>query len=114
MSRWPEPVTSWLHPAVVGERVSVGAPATGDEPALVEMGIDPEVCRYLSGPVDRPTSQDRAARKVSDPRWGEFVIVDRASKTMAGSGSLARKRGPWEISNQSGFVRQFGVLSREE
>ncbi|GAA3348760.1 hypothetical protein GCM10020358_68430 [Amorphoplanes nipponensis] len=100
MSERPEPGPGWLLPAVLGERVLVRAPAVGDESALVEMSIDPEVRRYIGGPVDQPTAEGRAARKAVDPRWGEFVIVDRVSDTVVGSGSLARKRGPWEVSYQ--------------
>jgi RimJ/RimL family protein N-acetyltransferase len=100
VSERPEPAVGWFHPVVQGDLVLVRAPAVGDEPALVEMSTDPQVRRYVGGPLDLSTAQSRAARKVAEPRWGHFVIVDRASDTVAGSGSLARKRGPWEISYQ--------------
>jgi ribosomal-protein-alanine N-acetyltransferase len=37
---------------------------------------------------------------VTEPAWGEFVITEQATNAVAGSGSLARKRGPWELSLQ--------------
>ncbi|MEV4708698.1 GNAT family N-acetyltransferase [Actinoplanes sp. NPDC049316] len=85
---------------LTGEHVVVRPPAAGDERALVEMAIDPLVRRYLGGPKDQATAEADAARKVSQARWGQFVIVDRAAGVVAGSGSVARKRGPWEISYQ--------------
>ncbi|GAA0546705.1 hypothetical protein GCM10010172_30510 [Paractinoplanes ferrugineus] len=90
----------WLPTALTGERVVVRTPAAGDEPALVEMATDAQVRRYIGGPVDPATAQARAAQKISDSQWGQFVIVDRAAGVVAGSGSMARKRGPWEISYQ--------------
>lgn len=85
---------------LTGERVVVRVPAPGDEVALVEMATDPRVRRYLGGPKAQGAAEADAARKVGEARWGQFVIVDRAAGVVAGSGSVARKRGPWEISYQ--------------
>ncbi|WP_436528354.1 GNAT family N-acetyltransferase [Actinoplanes sp. HUAS TT8] len=93
-------MTGWLQPHLEGDRVRLRPPARGDEPELIEMATDTRVRRYIGGPVDQATAAAVAARKVSTPVWGEFVIVDRATSEVAGSGSLARKRGPWEISYQ--------------
>ncbi|MEV0898179.1 GNAT family N-acetyltransferase [Actinoplanes sp. NPDC049802] len=95
-----QPMTGWLTPTPAGDQVLLRPPTVGDEPALIEMATDPEVRRYIGGPVDRDIAADRAARKVTAPVWGQFVIVDRVSGEVVGSGSLARKRGPWEISYQ--------------
>jgi hypothetical protein len=79
---------------LTGPHVLVRAPAVGDEPALVEMATDPHVRRYLGGPQPPATAEANAAAKINDPRWGQFVIVEHATAVVAGSGSLARKRGP--------------------
>ncbi|GGK79399.1 GNAT family N-acetyltransferase [Mangrovihabitans endophyticus] len=83
---------------LTGERVVVRAPAPGDGHALVEMATDARVRRYLGGPKDQVAAEVDAARKIGEARWGQFVIVDQAAGVVAGSGSVARKRGPLEIS----------------
>lgn len=90
----------WLHPALTGERVLVRLPAAGDEAALVELATDPRVRRYLSGPREPAEALARVTRTLRAPGWGRFVIVHRDSGEVAGSGSVARKRGPWELSYQ--------------
>ncbi|WP_238487292.1 GNAT family N-acetyltransferase [Actinoplanes flavus] len=66
------------------------------------MATDVRVRRYIGGPVDETTAIAKAHRKVTAPAWGEFVVVERATSQIAGSGTLARKRGPWELSLQLG------------
>jgi ribosomal-protein-alanine N-acetyltransferase len=95
-------VSGWPQLQAEGVLVRLRAPATGDEPALVEMATDARVRRYIGGPVDKAAATAAAHRKVTDPVWGEFVVVERATNDVAGSGSLARKRGPWELSLQLG------------
>jgi ribosomal-protein-alanine N-acetyltransferase len=95
-----EAVTDWLQPPVVGERVVLRPPAAGDDVALVEMATDERVRRYVGGAVDRVVAAEKAARKIDHPVWGQFVITDRGSGEAVGSGDLARKRGPWEVSYQ--------------
>jgi ribosomal-protein-alanine N-acetyltransferase len=99
-SDYGHPTAAWLGPALADQRVLLRPPAPGDEPALVEMATDERVRHYLGGPADEQTAAVTAAQKTAAPSWGQFVIVDRASGEVAGSGSLARKRGPWEISYQ--------------
>lgn len=98
-SDYGHPMAAWLEPALADQRVLLRPPAPGDEPALVGMAIDERVRHYLGGPVDAQTAAANAAQKIA-ASWGQFVIVDRGSGEVAGSGSLARKRGPWEISYQ--------------
>jgi [ribosomal protein S5]-alanine N-acetyltransferase len=93
-------MTSAFFEVLTGELVVVRVPAAGDECALVDMATDPRVRRYLGGPKDQAAAEADAAGKVREAEWGQFVIVDRAAGVVAGSGSVARKRGPWEISYQ--------------
>jgi RimJ/RimL family protein N-acetyltransferase len=67
---------------------------------MIEMATDARVRQYIGGPVDPATAAEESARKVIAGQPGQFVIVERATGSVAGSGSLARKRGPWEISYQ--------------
>ncbi|MEU8655880.1 GNAT family N-acetyltransferase [Actinoplanes philippinensis] len=89
-------IGSW--PQLEGPLVRLRPPVPGDEPALIEMATDALVRRYIGGPADLATATAKATRKTTAPDPGEFVIIDCASGEVAGSGSLARKRGPWEIS----------------
>jgi ribosomal-protein-alanine N-acetyltransferase len=98
---------------LTGPRVLVRAPAVGDEPALIEMATDPHVRRYLGGPQTPATAETNATAKINDARWGQFVIVEHATAAIAGSGSLARKRGPWEISYQLRHAFWGRGLARE-
>lgn len=93
-------MSGWLWPQPEGVLVRLRPPATGDEPALIEMATDARVRQYIGGPVDVATATANANRKTTAPEWGEFAIVDRARGEVIGSGSLARKRGPWEVSYQ--------------
>lgn len=95
-----ELLLEWPRLVLEGERVLIRSPALGDEPALIEMATDARVRRYIGGPVDPDTAAATARQKVTGPQPGQFVIVERATGDVAGSGSLARKRGPWEISYQ--------------
>lgn len=90
----------WLHPPLVGGRVVIRPPAMGDEAALVEMATDVRVRRYIGGPVDPVTAAAKAETKINSPVRGQFVVADRRGGEVVGSGDLARKRGPWEVSYQ--------------
>lgn len=113
-------MTGWLEPQPKGTRVRLRPPALGDEPALIEMATDPQVRRYIGGPIDAATAAVRAARKATNPAWGEFIIVNLVTDEVVGSGSLARKRGPWEVSFQlrwqcrgNGFALEAVLLIRD-
>jgi ribosomal-protein-alanine N-acetyltransferase len=94
------PMAAWLEPVLADQRVLLRPPAPGDEPALVEMATDERVRHYLGGPADAQTAAVTATQKTAAPSWGQFVIAERGCGEGVGSGSLARKRGPWEISYQ--------------
>jgi ribosomal-protein-alanine N-acetyltransferase len=93
-------VTGWLEPQPAGGLVLLRPPARGDEPALIEMAVDAEVRRYVGGPANADVALEKASRKVSSSTWGQFVVVERAAGDVVGSGDLAQKRGPWEVSYQ--------------
>lgn len=42
----------------------------------------------------------RAAGIVADAAWGVFVLAERDTACVVGSGDISRKRGPWEVSYQ--------------
>jgi ribosomal-protein-alanine N-acetyltransferase len=81
-------------------RVVVRRLRPGDEAALAELFCDPEVRRFVGGPFDLVTARTRAVQMVADPARGRFVIADRVTDVVVGSGDISRKRGPWEISYQ--------------
>lgn len=110
----------WLRFDLTGRLVWVRVPAPGDEPALIEMATDARVRQYIGGPSDPASAAARAAQQVTGAQPGRFVIVERSTATVAGSGSLAHKRGPWEISYQlrtafrgRGFAGEAVALVRD-
>ncbi|MFY1670353.1 GNAT family N-acetyltransferase [Plantactinospora sp. WMMB334] len=90
----------WLPEPLDAGRVILRRPAPEDLAGLIGLYLDDEVRRHLGGALDRPTARARAGRTVSEPAWGGFVIVDRGTRELVGSGDLSRKRGPWELSYQ--------------
>jgi ribosomal-protein-alanine N-acetyltransferase len=93
-------MTPWLTPPLRTSRILIRSPRPGDEPALVALLTDADVRRYVGGALDHDAAQERAAARVAQPGWGTFVIVLRSSNAVIGSGDVARKRGPWEVSYQ--------------
>lgn len=93
-------VTAWLTSALVGQRVLLRPPQSGDETALIEMSTDPDVRAYVGGAIGRDVAAAKAAQKVNTPAWGLYVIVDLSTGDVVGSGDLSRRRGPWEVSYQ--------------
>jgi len=93
-------VIAWLPAPLESGRVAVRQPAPGDEAALVRLLTDGEVRQFLGGALDLGTARARAVRIVSELAWGQFVITERATDVVVGSGDISRKRGPWEISYQ--------------
>lgn len=93
-------MTAWLQPPAAGERILLRAPQPGDEAALIEMATDPQVRAHVGGVVAHDVAATNAAQKVNDPAWGQYVITDRSTGVVIGSGDVARKRGPWEVSYQ--------------
>ncbi len=92
----------WLQPQPEGALVRLRPPTADDEPALIAMATNARVRRYIGGAVDEVTATAKAHRKVTASAWGEFVIIETTTDQVAGSGSIARKRGPWELSLQLG------------
>lgn len=93
-------VTDWLPRPLAGESVMLRCPQPGDEPALVEMATDARVREFIGGPADPAIAVQRAAQRIATPVCGQFVIVQSGTGVVVGSGDLARKRGPWEVSFQ--------------
>ncbi len=93
-------MTDWLPKPLSTERVLVRPPMPGDESALVTLLADSDVRRFVGGALDPETAVSRVTAQVAEPAWGAFVIVYRPSGMVIGSGDIARKRGPWEVSYQ--------------
>lgn len=53
-----------------------------------------------AAPKTLNTAHTKAATKIAQQNWGQFVIADRVTDEVLGSGDISRKRGPWEISFQ--------------
>jgi RimJ/RimL family protein N-acetyltransferase len=90
----------WLPTPLAASRVRVRRPRPGDEPALARLYADPDVRRFIGGPLDASEAQRRATQLVTDNDWGTFVIAGLADGATIGSGDIRRKRGPWELSFQ--------------
>lgn len=70
-----------------------------DREAVIAMSTDPDLRRYLGGPVDTTTLEVLRASPLGE-RWGMFCVEHRASGDAIGSCSLSRDRGALELSYQ--------------
>src|SRR5436190_5109519 len=89
---------SWLPDPIITHRLVLRPTRPGDGSAIARLFMDPDVRRYLGGPMS-PQQAEHATR-IEDEKWGHFLIEDRHNGTTVGTLSFAEKRGPWELSYQ--------------
>ena len=89
----------WTDETITTARLRLRPVRVGDLAAIEELITDPEVRRFLGGPVGE--DEVRAVR-ASTPgeRWGVFAIADRETDAMLGSCGVDRERGELEVSYQ--------------
>lgn len=91
----PAPSTATNVPR--GE-VRLRAWRTDDVALLASLMTDPDVRRFVGGPLDPAQAAERAAAIASSAPWGYFVIEEDGRPV--GTLTFDRKRGPWEVSFQ--------------
>jgi ribosomal-protein-alanine N-acetyltransferase len=82
-----------------------------DREFLAQLFGDPEVRRFVGGPVEPEEASRRATQLTEDTPWGYFVVIEGCDPV--GTVTFDRKRGPWEVSFQlcrSAWGR--GVMTR--
>jgi RimJ/RimL family protein N-acetyltransferase len=87
----------WTDASIETDRTRLRVFTEGDKRVVIRLLSDPEVRRYLGGPVDE--SQLEAARWATvGERWGVFCIADRVTDEAIGGCSFGRWRGVLELS----------------
>lgn len=89
----------WTTTTLRTERLHLRPFCSNDREAVIAMNTDPDVRRYLGGPVDA-TTLVRIRSSAIGERWGLFGVEHASSAEVIGSCSLARDRGQLELSYQ--------------
>lgn len=92
-------VVPWTTTTVHTERLHLRPFCDDDRETVIAMSTDPDVRRYLGGPVDAPTLELIRSSNLGE-RWGVFCVETRSSADVIGSCSLSRDRGALELSYQ--------------
>jgi RimJ/RimL family protein N-acetyltransferase len=88
---------AWLDTEILTDRVRLRSFREGDKRGIVRLLTDPDVRRYLGGPVgDEQVTAVRSA--AVGERWGAFCFADRSSDAVLGSCRFDRDRGELEVS----------------
>jgi len=87
----------WTDAAIETDRTRLRAFAARDKQVVVRLLTDPEIRRYLGGPVDESQVEAAQSAKVGE-RWGVFCIAERVTDEAIGGCSFGRWRGVLELS----------------
>jgi [ribosomal protein S5]-alanine N-acetyltransferase len=87
---------SWLKETLQSERLSLRPTRPGDEDWIIRLFTDPEVRKYLGGPMTEEKAH--AMTQITGELWGHFAILKRDDNQVIGSLSFTCEHGPWEIS----------------
>ena len=79
------------------QRLRVRAAVETDKPVIVKLLKDPQVRKYLGGPVSVEDLEAFEASTVGE-QWGSFVIADGAMDLCMGAIKFDDHRGEWELS----------------
>lgn len=97
---YPRPVTPWLQEPLLTERLRLRPWQECDFPQIVALKTDPEVRRYIGGPLSREKATVGTREQIAAQTWGHFVTASREDDKALGTLTFDRKRGPWEMSLQ--------------
>ncbi|MDJ0769393.1 MAG: GNAT family N-acetyltransferase [Ilumatobacter sp.] len=87
----------WTNDSIETDRLRLRAFREDDKPAILAMASDPDVRRYLGGPL--PADAIDAIRKSPvGERWGVFCIADLATDVAIGRIGFGRDRDELEVS----------------
>jgi len=87
----------WIEIEIVTDRLRLRAFRNDDKPAIMRLLTDPEVRRYLGGPVGEAHVEAARSATVGE-RWGAFCIAEVATDEVVGGCSFDRWRGVLELS----------------
>jgi len=87
----------WTDVEIVTERLRLRAFREGDKHAIVRLLTDPDVRRYLGGPVGDDHLEAARTAAIGE-RWGAFCVTDVCTGEVIGGCSFDRWRGVLELS----------------
>lgn len=87
----------WTDETIETDRTRLRVFTDNDKPAIVRLLTDPDVRRFLGGPVDDGQVDEVLASTVGE-RWGAFCIADAMTDEVIGGCSFGRWRGVLELS----------------
>ncbi len=93
----------WTEESIVTERLRLRPADEADKPVLVELLTDPEVRRYLGGPVDDETVEQFRGSVVGE-RPDSFVVEHREDGVAVGVVTLGRDREREDLEVSYQFV----------
>lgn len=87
----------WLTEPLLTQRLRLRAFTDRDRPEALRLRTDPEVRRYLGGPMSPDEVAALGQRQVGTT-WGVFAVADQGTDDVMGSVELRRDRGELEVS----------------
>jgi RimJ/RimL family protein N-acetyltransferase len=85
-----------LRLPIVGQRLTIRTPLQGDLEAWYQLEVDPDVKRYVGGPVTRPRNEWIAGMRKQLQSWtGQLAVEVRSSRAFAGRARLDTLH--WEL-----------------
>lgn len=93
-----ELAAGWSETRVVTDRLVLRPLNEDDQEALIALFTDPEVRRFVGGPMTAEAA--KSATTVKGERWGHFMICDQVTGSVIGTVSFARKDVDWDLSYQ--------------
>lgn len=87
----------WITATIETDRLRLRAFRESDKPVIFELASNPDVRRYLGGPI-AAEHLINVRRATVGERWGIFAVAERESDLVVGSVSFDRWRGELEVS----------------
>ncbi|HEY5664423.1 MAG TPA: GNAT family N-acetyltransferase [Ilumatobacter sp.] len=86
----------WIDEPIETGRLRLRSFRSSDQPTILRLLADPEVRRYLGGPVDDDHLEAARTATVGE-RWGVFCVAESVSDVAIGGCSFDRWRGVLEL-----------------
>ena len=87
----------WTNECITTQRLRLRAPTELDKPVIAKLLQDPDVRRFVGGPISDDDLRSFETSTVGE-RWGSFVIADGAVDLCIGAIHFDDHRGEWALS----------------
>ncbi|MEA2003181.1 MAG: GNAT family N-acetyltransferase, partial [Actinomycetota bacterium] len=88
----------WTNNTIETDSLTLRPPAPQDVDVVLRFLTDPEVRRYLGGPLPEKDARDALAQSSLGERWGSFLIVHSDTDEVIGSVTFDRAHEELEVS----------------